>query len=828
MSGDCLTGEDLRRLGREPLGGSTFGRIERHVADCHRCQERLESLAGTDSSESLLTSAIAEPRPFPIPAIPGFLITSELGRGGGGVVYEAMQSPIGRRVAIKVVASAQTLDAKTRARWLREAKTLGQFRHPNVVQLHDAGECDGQLYLVLELIPGGSLKSVITGPISPRESARLIETIARAVDSLHQAGVLHLDIKPANILLDGPVGTDLASCRPILSDFGIAFNTSDRLGDGAAQEPRGTPAFMAPEQAGGLPDSVGPAADVFALGATLYALLVGRPPFQAATAAKTLDWIRHRDPVSPRALIPDLPRDLETICLVCLEKDPARRYGSAAALADDLRRWLDGHVIRARPVSRWERLLRWRRRNPTLANLAGTLITISILSFVGLTALWYQAIYQRKRAEAALGRALQGELVANEAVGELVGLLEATVEPPEPLANDRIGKSLPVVLGLTEKLRRTPEIAAAHALTISALELRLANHFARTGQPTSILPLLDDAADLLSLNTARLSEDAHVASQYANILVHRVGRRASNALLDEAVEDFRNAQRVLLPHAGNPATIDAIVMVQVAWLEYAQMLEQQHPEAAETIRRANLDAARQLQGRAPQDPPLGLLVAFAKSAGESAVAANATIAAALAKFPLGAELPEQLGLRLADLIACEFCEFTESPAGRRLDPDQIAAQIVRDLDAKAAKLRLDFELREKIIERLGQRGGLQEITARRAGRLDDARRSVAWMMALGRSGIAHSPQSVSSHVPLSRAFEHQAKILWVAPDRPAILEALRLALAEAARALSIDPESESSQQHFAGLRDKYVQLIADEPETPIAPTLAGQLPQPAE
>lgn len=828
MSGDCLTAEDLRRLGREPLGSVTLGRIERHVADCEHCQERLESLARTDHSESFSASALSDPRSFSMPTIPGFLITGVLGRGGGGVVYEALQSPIGRRVAIKVVSSPQTLDAKTRARWLREAKTLGQFRHPNVVQLHDAGEFDGQLYLVLELIPGGSLKSVMTGPLSPRESARLIETIALAVDSLHQAGVLHLDIKPANILLDGPVGTDLNACRPILSDFGIALNASDRSGDGPMLEPRGTPAFMAPEQAGGLSDSVGAAADVFALGATLYAMLVGRPPFQAATAVKTLDWVRHRDPVSPRALIPDLPRDLETICLVCLEKDPSRRYGSAAALAEDLRRWLDGHVIRARPVSRYERLSRWRRRNPALANLAGTLLTISILSFLALSALWYQAIYQRQRAEAALARALQGELVANDAVSELVGLLEATVEPPEPLANDRIGKSLPVVLGLTDKLRRTPEIAADHALTISALELRLANHFARTGQPNAVRPLLDDAADLLSLSATRLNEDARIASQYANILVHRGGVQRSHSRPDAAVDDLRTAQRVLLPHAGNPAAIDAIVMVQVAWLGLAQTLERQQPELAETIRRANLEAARQLLAQSPQDPALELLVVFAQSAGEPSEVANATIVAALAKFPVEARLPEQLGMWLADLVACDSCEFTESPASRRLDPDQIAEHILRDLDAKAAELRFDFDLREKVIERISQRGGLQEIAARRAGRLDDARRSVAWMMALGRAGIARSPRSVSSHVLLSRAFEHQAKILWVAPDRPAILESLRSALSEAARALSIDPESEISQQHFAGIRDKYVQLIADEPEAPVEPNLAEPLLHPAE
>ena len=319
------------------------------------------------------------------PAIPGFVIEGVLGRGGMSVVYQAWQPQLARRVAIKVVSASALIGAEDRRRWLREAQAIGRVRHPNVVQLHEAGEEDGCLYLVLDLIAGGSLADRVNGPLPARVTVGLMATIAGAVDQIHRAGMLHLDIKPSNILLDGLPDGPWDQVTPMIADFGIARAGDDPGATATGQiGVRGTPSFMAPEQIAGDRATIGPRSDVFALGATLYGLLTGRPPFQAASVIETLDLVRTREPAPLRTLVPGLPRDLETIALTCLRKDPRRRYASASALADDLRRWIDGFPIRARPVSKLDHAARWCRRRPAFASLLAVLAFTVASSIVGL------------------------------------------------------------------------------------------------------------------------------------------------------------------------------------------------------------------------------------------------------------------------------------------------------------------------------------------------------------------------------------------------------------------------------------------------------------
>ena len=287
------------------------------------------------------------PPPEQPPTIPGFVIERELGRGEWGSSIRRGSRNWPAAWPSRSSSASVGIGAEDRRRWLREARAIGRVRHRNVVQLHEAGEQDGCLYLVLDLITGGSLADRVTGPLPARVAVELMAAVARAVDQIHQAGMLHLDIKPSNILLDGPPDGPWDQVTPMLADFGIA-----RAGDdpgATATGPigvRGTPSFMAPEQIAGDRAGIGPRSDVFALGATLYSLLTGRPPFQAASVIETLDLVRTREPAPPRTLVPGLPRDLETIALTCLRKDPRRRYASAVALADDLQRWLDGFPIR--------------------------------------------------------------------------------------------------------------------------------------------------------------------------------------------------------------------------------------------------------------------------------------------------------------------------------------------------------------------------------------------------------------------------------------------------------------------------------------------------
>jgi serine/threonine-protein kinase len=298
--------------------------------------------------------------------VPGYEVLGELGRGGMGVVYRARQVALDRVVALKMVLAGCHAGPDELSRFRAEARAVARLSHPHVVQIHEVGEAGGLPFLSLEFVEGGSLAERLrAGPMAFPEAARLVAGLARAVEAAHRRGIVHRDLKPANVLL-APDGT------PKITDFGLAKHLQGDSQQTASGAILGTPSYMAPEQAAGKRGKVGPAADVYSLGAILYELLTGRPPFQAATALDTVIQLTEEEPVPPRKLRPQAPRDLETICLKCLEKEPTRRYASAGALADDLRRYLDGEAILARPPGPWGRLHRWAARQPALAaTLAG-------------------------------------------------------------------------------------------------------------------------------------------------------------------------------------------------------------------------------------------------------------------------------------------------------------------------------------------------------------------------------------------------------------------------------------------------------------------------
>jgi serine/threonine-protein kinase len=269
-------------------------------------------------------------------------ILGELGKGGMGVVYKARQAKLGRVVALKAIRSAGLADADERARFEAEARAVAKLQHPNIVQVFDVGEHHGLPFFSMEYCPGGSLAQKLAGtPLPAVEAARLVEALARAMQAAHAAQVIHRDLKPANVLL-------AADGTPKVSDFGLAKRL-DEAGQTASGAVLGTPSYMAPEQAGGKGKEAGPGADVYALGAVLYECLTGRPPFQAPTFLDTLRLVAETEAVPPRQLAPAVPRDLETICLKCLSKEPAQRYATAAGLAEDLRRFQDDRAILARP-----------------------------------------------------------------------------------------------------------------------------------------------------------------------------------------------------------------------------------------------------------------------------------------------------------------------------------------------------------------------------------------------------------------------------------------------------------------------------------------------
>jgi eukaryotic-like serine/threonine-protein kinase len=312
------------------------------------------------------------PRRADLPHLPGYELLEELGRGGMGVVYKALQVGLKRPVALKMILAGEYTSPEVRARFVAEAEAVARLRHPHIVQIHEIGAYQGRSYFSLEFCEGGSLDRRLAGtPQPPRLAAQLVEALAGAMDAAHEAGVVHRDLKPANVLLVGGPEAPLDQCVPKVTDFGLAKTLDSDVVQTRSGAVMGTPPYMAPEQAEGRTHDIGPWTDVYALGAILYELLAGRPPFRAATVHETLHQVCTREPVPPRQLAPSCPRDLETICLACLRKGPRRRY-APGGLAEDLRRFLAGEPIRARPVGRLERAAKWARRRPALALLAAT------------------------------------------------------------------------------------------------------------------------------------------------------------------------------------------------------------------------------------------------------------------------------------------------------------------------------------------------------------------------------------------------------------------------------------------------------------------------
>jgi serine/threonine protein kinase len=341
----------------------------------------LDRAAGSSSLSPMSDPANGLPGGAGAEAIPGYEILGVLGHGGMGIVYKARQINADRLVALKMILAGGHARPEEMARFRTEAEAIARLQHPHIVQVFEVGEHNGLPFFSLEFCPGGSLDQKLAGmPLPPQEAAALVAKLAQGVQAAHAARVLHRDLKPANVLL-------AADGTPKVIDFGLAKKL-DARGVTLPGSVMGTPSYMAPEQAGGAGQELGPAVDVYALGAILYECLTGRPPFRAATVLDTMRQVVSEEPVPPRQLNAQVPRDLETVCLKCLQKEPGKRYDSAQALADDLQRFLRQEPILARPATRRERLAKWCRRNPMVvlllvlaALLLGTTLTATALLY---------------------------------------------------------------------------------------------------------------------------------------------------------------------------------------------------------------------------------------------------------------------------------------------------------------------------------------------------------------------------------------------------------------------------------------------------------------
>lgn len=444
----CPSATELEQQLERQFTGAEAAALESHLAGCAACRQVLDRLtspprAGVSpphgdetrahdfdwqAHQSTLHDAVvlhlrnghSAPFPLPVtPVIPGYRVDSWLGEGGAGVVYRARHEKLERYVALKIIRPG-TLDLATgRARFRREAEVLSRLHHTHIVQLFDFGEIGptpsaAAPYMVLELVEGGTLSEKVNHrPVPPRTAAALVEILARALHAVHQKGIVHRDLKPGNILLQpvaGFAGAEpladpgelLARYVPKITDFGLAKQMSaeqsrwTQTGDVV-----GTPAYMAPEQST-VGDAVTHATDIYSLGVILYELLTGMPPFRARDWVELVIQVKECEPVAPSRLLPGIPRDIETICLKCLYKDPARRYPSAEALADDLRRFLDDKTIVARPTGRAEKVGKWCRRNPWVAGLSAAVLTLLVAGLAITTWLTLLANHHRDQTHKAL------------------------------------------------------------------------------------------------------------------------------------------------------------------------------------------------------------------------------------------------------------------------------------------------------------------------------------------------------------------------------------------------------------------------------------------
>ncbi|MGE3316874.1 MAG: protein kinase [Planctomycetaceae bacterium] len=527
---------------------------------------------------------------FTVPEIADYEIVRELGRGGMGVVYLARHQTLKRLVALKMIRGDVSADDGALLRFQREAEAVARLQHHAIVQIHEVGTHRGSPYLALEFIDGDNLAQRLRGTtMPPKLAAGLVESLARTIHYAHQNGIVHRDLTPRNVLLARSTSTqgvrlstaDTEACEPKITDFGLAKELDADIQQTQSGVIMGTPSYMSPEQARGLPNEIGPCTDIHALGAVLYEALTGRPPFMAATQLETLMQVIEQEPVPPTKLQRTVPRDLETICLKCLEKDPRKRYERAEDLADDLRRFISNEPIHARPVSLFERVWKLTRRHPARAGL----VAVSLLAVLTLT---LGGIAYNARLRSERDRAKQNAELVMEAVDKMlteVGEEQLAVEPRmEEKRRALLAEALKLYQGLLALQRDDPtvrfETAQSHRRMGEILNL-LGDHeqaVAAYGEARTLLEqLLADSPD----DGSYAAELAHCENMRGEAL-RAVGRN------EEAAAAYERAMAVLESSANR--TSDVAADLELASVLYnigiLRKQSQQFPEAEAKFRRA--------------------------------------------------------------------------------------------------------------------------------------------------------------------------------------------------------------------------------------------------
>jgi len=583
-----------------------------------------------------------------------------LGQGGMGVVWKARQVKLDRLVAVKLI-RGWSGDGAAVARFCREAELLARIKHPNVVQIYEIGEHEGCPYFVMEYVEGGNLASWLAGrPQPPQQAAAIVETLARTMYEVHLRGIVHRDLKPANVLLSHDRQSAQKSERreavketalalrlspspfvPKITDFGLAKPLDTQSHLSATGEIKGTPSYMAPEQAGGVVREIGPVADVYALGAILYEMLTGRPPFVGSSSWEVVGRVLTDEPTRPRRIRPDLPRDLETICLKCLEKAPGQRYASAAELADDLERFRRGEPICARPTSFPERAWKWVRRRPAAA--AMLLLAAAALA-TGVAAYWYRWSYQQSAARQQA--AALADLLTRART------LASRAEKYRPIFGARLGIGRDLLNDADVLLRELRQIEGRPPAALEALgrlQLAFASIDIRRNDTASALARAREAQSVFDELASR-SDAPPTWREWQARTYETLGRvRGAQGHLSDAHRSFRQAHALAETYLGeqpNDPSRQALVAQTQYWLAEA-LLEAEDEETAASLHSAALATRRRLAQREEATPQLRQDLAkslqalahldLARGNGDSALA---QLQEALALFQKLADLPD--------------------------------------------------------------------------------------------------------------------------------------------------------------------------------------------
>jgi eukaryotic-like serine/threonine-protein kinase len=730
--------------------------------------------------------------------------------GPGSVVYLAWEPELKRHVAVKLFAKNSLIDPHSREHWLGEARALSRVPHDHVVAIHRVGETEEWLWLVLEYVSGGTLKDRLGEPLASRDAARLAEIIARAVGYFHSSGVWHLDLKPSNILLDGERGVSLENVSPKISDFGIArLEGEPGTTQTGANGPKGTPSYMAPEQVACLPGTIGAAADIHALGALLYHLLTGRPPFQGASSAETLDQVRDQDPVAPRRLNSRIPRDLETISLKCLEKAPNRRYASALVLAGDLRLWLEGRPIKARRVSPLGHGWRWCRRHPAVAGLLATVATMLIAGVAGLVVLLNQAAAERSRlAESRRKSETYEQFTANaaEQLAELVRMAHGARQgtPPGHLEEATL-------LNLRSAITDLKSRGIVPQTNLGILEWSVGNALNQGGTTEAGRNLLSQSATDLKQVLANNPDDG-LARFWLLRSLYALGTVAEGAgQLEGALNWYEQAAAIQIELGSRDS--DGVILFCLYYLRenWADRLRQNsRPDLEDRSGRVSQKVQRYLLGSDPAGsadvPPMGL----------------ETLARILQRHDLkilassAAKGPRDV---YAHFVAEEFLMLVgplspfRSPSAAAAydrDPEAGAVALISEIRDKCSKLGLAPSMVPSTIESFWD-GEAFEAAAeqRRVGRLDAARATASRLMALARRLVAEYPNSAHSYRLLSHAHNQIKKNAIQSAEYALIQESFVKAIEAARKSLDLDPDRSDARRHLERLTEQFARFKAD-------------------